>query len=73
MTYLQSVEKEFREVLNRESEDEIARYFIEKLLQSYKNGLKAGQSGETVKREGKSRYRGAYGKAGGNTGRDEVK
>ncbi|MES3030955.1 MAG: hypothetical protein V4697_00920 [Patescibacteria group bacterium] len=59
MTYIQEFEAELLKKLNG-SEDEFAivRWVSEKVLESYRNGITAGQKGVTVKRQGQSRRRG---------------
>ena len=46
-----------------EDESELAHWVSEKLIESYRNGIKAGGNGTQVKRDGKSRRRGSFGKA----------
>ena len=63
MSYIEEFEKEFLAKFD-ESQDEadLARWVSEKLLESYRNGIKAGQRGSQVIRDGKSRRRGQFGK-----------
>jgi hypothetical protein len=64
MSYLEEFEKEFLTKFNEsQDEAELARWVSEKLLESYRNGIKAGQKGTQVIRDGKSRRRGSFGKA----------
>ena len=46
-----------------ENTDSIVRWVSEKVLESYRNGITAGQKGATVIRKGESRRRGSFGKA----------
>ena len=64
MTYIQEFEVEFLKILE-ETEDpaSIVRWVSEKVLESYKNGITAGQKGAKVIRQGESRRRGISGKA----------
>lgn len=56
MKFLEQIEAEFLDKLRSAATDEeLARYVSEKVLASYRNGIKAGQKGEVVKRDGKSR------------------
>jgi hypothetical protein len=57
MGYLQQFEDELHRMLDmgEEGTDEIIRFVSEKVLESYRNGLKAGKNGEQVIRDGKSR------------------
>jgi hypothetical protein len=59
MTYIQQFDAELLKKLNS-SEDTatIARWISEKVLESYRNGITAGQKGAQVIRKGKSRRRG---------------
>lgn len=59
MTYIQEFEKELTQKLNG-SEDSatIVRWICEKVLESYRNGITAGQKGAQVIRKGQSRRRG---------------
>lgn len=59
MTYIEQFEAEFLKKLNgTEDEASIVRWVSEKVLESYKNGITAGQKGAQVIRQGKSRGRG---------------
>jgi hypothetical protein len=64
MTYIQEFEAEFQKKLEG-SEDiaAIVRWVSEKVLESYRNGITAGQKGAKVIRQGESRRRGLPGKA----------
>jgi uncharacterized membrane-anchored protein len=59
MTYIEQFEQELVEKLQG-SEDAatIVKWVSEKVLQSYKNGIGAGQKGAQVIRKGESRRRG---------------
>ncbi len=64
MSYLTEFEHELqKKLLSSETAEAIVRWTSEKLLESYRNGIKAGRNGETVKRDGKSRRRGFVPKA----------
>jgi hypothetical protein len=65
MSYIETFEQELAAKLEgaTESTEEIVRWVSEKVLESYRNGITAGQKGATVKRQGESRRRGFYGKA----------
>jgi hypothetical protein len=65
MTYLESFEAELARRIESAQEDtaSIVRFVTEKVLESYRNGIKAGQSGAVVKRNGKSRRTGLFGHA----------
>lgn len=65
MTYIEQFEAELARRLESGSEDtaSIVRWVTEKVLESYRNGITAGQKGAQVKRQGQSRRRGLYGKA----------
>ncbi len=65
MSYIQEFEQELVQKLESGSEDtaNIVRWVSEKVLESYRNGIAAGQKGAEVKRQGKSRRRGYFGKA----------
>jgi hypothetical protein len=63
MSYITDFEAELMKKLNgQEDAVSIVRWISEKVLESYRNGITAGRKGETVKREGQSRRRGAFGK-----------
>src|SRR5690348_4374527 len=64
MSYITDFETEFtKKLLSSEKSETLVRWVCEKLLESYRNGITAGQNGTTVKRPGESRRRGSYGKA----------
>ena len=60
MTYIGGFEAELARKLDggSESTEDIVRWVSEKVLESYRNGITAGQRGVQVKRKGKSRRRG---------------
>ena len=60
MSYIETFEQELAEKLESGTEDtaEIVRFVSEKVLESYRNGITAGQKGATVKRQGQSRRSG---------------
>ena len=64
MTHIQEFEAGFQKKLEG-SEDtaSIVRWVSEKVLESHRNGITAGQKGATVIRQGESRRRGISGKA----------
>jgi len=56
MTYIQEFEAELGKKLDgAEDTAAIIRWISEKVLESYRNGITAGQKGATVKRKGMSR------------------
>ena len=59
MSYIQQFEAELLKKLNSSTEDDavIVRWVSEKVLESYKNGITAGQKGTQVIRKGQSRRR----------------
>jgi hypothetical protein len=58
MTYMEQLEAELHDKLNYGNDEEaIIRWISEKVLESYRNGIKAGQKGAQVIRDGKSRRR----------------
>ena len=64
MSYINEFEQELKAKLNGpEGEDAILRWVSEKVLESYRNGITAGQKGAQVIRKGESRRRGSFGKA----------
>ena len=64
MSYIEQFEQELaKKLTSSETGEEIVRWVSEKVLESYRNGITAGQKGATVKRQGESRRRGAFGKA----------
>jgi hypothetical protein len=59
MTYIEQFEAELLKKLNgTEDEASIVRWVSEKVLESYRNGITAGQNGAQVKRKGQPRGRG---------------
>ena len=59
MSYITEFEVELTAKLNSaEGEGAIIRWISEKVLESYRNGIKAGQKGTQVIRDGKSRRKG---------------
>ena len=64
MSFITDFETEFtKKLLSSEKSEDLVRWVCEKILESYRNGITAGQNGVTVKRQGQSRRRGSYGKA----------
>lgn len=65
MSYIQEFEAELMVKLgsSTESSEAIVRWVSEKVLESYRNGIVAGQKGATVKRQGESRRSGFAKKA----------
>jgi hypothetical protein len=65
MSYIETFEHELLNKLESSTEDtaNIIRWVSEKVLESYRNGITAGQKGAQVKRQGASRRRGYFGKA----------
>lgn len=56
MSYIEQFEAELAQKLNGdEGTEEIVRWVSEKVLESYRNGITAGQKGAQVKRNGQSR------------------
>ena len=63
MSYITDFESELTTKLNgKEDTASIVRWISEKVLQSYKNGITAGQKGAQVIRKGESRRRSSFGK-----------
>ncbi len=63
MSYIKDFEAELVKKLNgQEDEATIVRWACERMLESYRNGITAGQKGETVKRKGESRRSGVFGR-----------
>lgn len=61
MSYIQQFEIELAKKLeSAESTPVIVRWVSEKILESYRNGITAGQKGVQVKRQGKSRRRDSF-------------
>ena len=64
MSYINDFEQELMAKLNSQEDGQsVIRWVSEKVLESYRNGIKAGREGQTVKRDGQSRRRGPFGKA----------
>ena len=64
MSYIKTFEMELIAKLDaKEDTATIVRWVAEKILESYRNGITAGQNGAVVARKGTSRRRGAFGKA----------
>jgi hypothetical protein len=62
MSYITDFETELTKKLeSAEDTASIVRWISEKVLESYKNGITAGQKGATVKRKGESRRRDSFG------------
>ena len=63
MSYIKDFDTELLKKLEgKEDTASIARWISEKVLESYKNGITAGQKGATVIRKGESRRRDQFGK-----------
>ena len=63
MSYISDFETELtKKLIGNETADSVVRWVSEKVLESYRNGITAGRKGDTVKRQGQSRRRGAFGK-----------
>jgi len=60
MSYIETFETELMQKLETgtESTAELVRWISEKVLESYRNGITAGQKGAQVKRQGQSRRSG---------------
>jgi hypothetical protein len=59
MSYIEEFEQELvKKLQSNEAPASIVRWVSEKVLESYRNGIKAGQKGTVVKRDGTSRRRG---------------
>jgi uncharacterized membrane-anchored protein len=64
MSYITEFEMELVAKLDsKEDTKAIVTWISEKVLESYRNGITAGQKGSQVIRKGQSRRRGAFGKA----------
>lgn len=64
MSYIEQFEQELLGKLNGAGDTaSVVRWVSEKVLESYRNGITAGQKGATVIRKGESRRRGSFGKA----------
>lgn len=75
MTYLEKFEAELAERIESAEEDtaSIVRWVVERQLQSYRAGIKAGQQGAQVIRKGESRRSGLYGQAPKSGGSREAR
>ena len=63
-SYIETFEQELsKKLTSSETGEAIVRWVSEKVLESYRNGITAGQKGATVIRKGESRRRGSFGKA----------
>jgi uncharacterized membrane-anchored protein len=61
MSYITEFEKELRQKYDEAQDEEVLfRWISEKILESYRNGIKAGQKGTQVIRDGKSRRKGSF-------------
>ena len=61
MSYITEFEQELAaKLVNGETGEEVVRWVSEKVLESYRNGIKAGQKGRQVVRDGKSRRKGSF-------------
>jgi hypothetical protein len=61
MSYITEFETELaRKLTSSETGEDIVRWVSEKVLESYRNGIKAGQKGTQVIRDGKSRRKGSF-------------
>jgi uncharacterized membrane-anchored protein len=59
MSYIEQFEAELRKKYDEAQDEEVLfRWICEKVLESYRNGITAGQKGTQVIRKGKSRRRG---------------
>jgi len=59
MTYIKEFEQELvKKLQSTEDTASIVRWISEKVLESYKNGITAGQKGAQVIRKGQSRRKG---------------
>jgi hypothetical protein len=64
MSYIETFETELADKLaGAEDTASIVKWVSEKVLESFRNGITAGQKGAQVKRQGASRRRGQFGKA----------
>lgn len=64
MTFIEQFEQEFaRKLESNHDTSVLVSWACERVLESYRNGITAGQKGATVKRKGESRRRGAFGRA----------
>lgn len=63
MTFLEQFETELaKRIESAEDTASIVRWVVEKQLASYRAGIRAGQNGAVIKRNGQSRRRGTFGK-----------
>ena len=63
MSYIADFESELVAKLDgKEDTASVVRWISEKVLESYRNGITAGQKGAQVIRKGESRRRGQFGK-----------
>ena len=63
MSYITDLESELTQKLeSAEDTTSVVRWISEKVLESYRNGITAGQNGAQVKRKGESRRRSSFGK-----------
>ena len=64
MTFIQQFETELIQKLDNGTDNTaaIVRWASEKVLESYRNGITAGQKGAKVIRKGESRRRDSFGK-----------
>ena len=59
MTYIEQFETELRKKYDEAQDEEVLfKWISEKVLESYRNGITAGQKGTQVIRKGQSRRRG---------------
>ena len=64
MTYLEQFEAELAQrIESAEDTASIVRWVVEQRLQSYRAGIRAGQNGAVIKRNGTSRRTGLFGRA----------
>ncbi len=64
MTFIQQFEAELTQKLENGTDNTaaIVRWASERVLESYRNGIGAGQKGAKVMRKGESRRSGSFGK-----------
>lgn len=64
MSYITDFETELgKKLVSSETAESIVRWVSERVLESYRNGITAGQKGVVVKRKGESRRRNIAGPA----------
>jgi uncharacterized membrane-anchored protein len=64
MSYIEQFEQELaKKLTSSETVEQIVRWISEKVLESYKNGIAAGQKKAAVSRKGESRQNGSAAKA----------